>query len=279
MRLSISEVTTAAASFEADLCSYRAAGVEGIGIWEVKLPADDVAGRALLRGSGLAATHCVPAVPTILPSAAAAAPTDPSERLALMMASVTRLAGYEPAAIVCLTGPRGRRDEAEARTLVVDALRALGDAAGAAGVPLGLEPVHPSQHDAFSFVNDIPAALELLEEAGHSSLGIMFDTYHLWDSPALEDDIAASASRFVGVHVADWREPPRSGGDRLLPGDGVIDLPRLLGALDRSGYDGWYDVEIFSDEALADSLWKLEPGELARRARESFERVWEARER
>ena len=64
----------------------------------------------------------------------------------------------------------------------------------------------------------------------------------------------------------------------MLPGDGVIDLAAAFRALDAAGYDGWYDVEIFSDngvfgEAFPDSLWDVDAAELARRARESVERV------
>ena len=56
------------------------------------------------------------------------------------------------------------------------------------------------------------------------------------------------------------------------PGDGVADLPALLGALDRAGWDGYYDLEIFSDNgtfgnAWPDSLWDVPTEELARGGR------------
>ena len=84
------------------------------------------------------------------------------------------------------------------------------------------------------------------------------------------------------MHVSDRREPTRSHFDRVLPGDGVLDLGAVFRTLEAGGYDGWYDVEIFSDngafgDAFPDSLWDVDPTELARRARESFERVWESR--
>ena len=41
------------------------------------------------------------------------------------------------------------------------------------------------------------------------------------------------------------RNPTRSWKDRVLPGDGVIDLPAILGALEAGGFDGWFDMEIF----------------------------------
>ena len=39
-RLSISQITTVSAPFDADLDAYRAAGAHGIGIWEFKLAED-----------------------------------------------------------------------------------------------------------------------------------------------------------------------------------------------------------------------------------------------
>ena len=276
MRLSISEISTPGASFAEDVAAYAAAGADGIGIWEVKLD-DDAADRAALRRSGLEATNCVPAVPLILPAPGFEAPPDPERRVEALAASIRRLAAYEPDAVLCLTGPLGERHEDEARQFVVDALRELADVAETAGVRFGVEPAHVTQRDLFSFVNSIPETLELLAEVGRSSLGVMFDSYHLWDTPTLPDDIAQHVGRFVGVHVADRREPTRATNDRVLPGDGVSNLPELLAALERAGWDGFYDVEIFSDAQLPDSLSKLEPEEFARRARESFERVWAAR--
>jgi sugar phosphate isomerase/epimerase len=86
----------------------------------------------------------------------------------------------------------------------------------------------------------------------------------------------------VGVHVADWREPTRGWADRVLPGEGVAPLPEILGALERAGWDGYYDLEVFSDNgtfgnAWPDSLWEVPADELARRGREAFEQTWDAR--
>jgi sugar phosphate isomerase/epimerase len=70
----------------------------------------------------------------------------------------------------------------------------------------------------------------------------------------------------------------------VLPGDGVADLPTLLGALEAAGWNGYYDVEIFSDNgsfgnAWPDSLWDASAEELALAAKDAFTRVWEARNR
>ena len=48
------------ASFRDDLRAYAAAGFDGIGIWEMKLGADDEANLEAVRASGLSVTNCVP---------------------------------------------------------------------------------------------------------------------------------------------------------------------------------------------------------------------------
>ncbi len=270
MRLSICEFTTLGATFEEDLVAYRAAGVEGIGICEMKL--GEGAGERL-RDSGLRATHCVPAVPSILPLPLMAGPDEPERRVEALCASVRRLAELEPVCVAFLTGPAGGRDDA--REIVREGIRAVAAAGEAAGVRVALEPFDPIQADAFSFVHTIPDALALI---GGEGVGIMLDTWHVSDPGAIEPYV----DEIVGVHVSDRREPTRSHFDRVLPGDGVLDLAAVFRTLEAGGYDGWYDVEIFSDngafgEAFPDSLWDVEPFELARRARESLERVWERR--
>ncbi|HVR13734.1 MAG TPA: sugar phosphate isomerase/epimerase family protein [Gaiellaceae bacterium] len=270
MRVSISEFTTLNASFDEDLVAYRAAGVEGIGVCEIKL-GEGAAER--LRESGLKATFCVPEVPSILPLPVMDGPDSPEERVEALCASVSRLAELEPVCVLFMTGPVGDREDA--RAVVREGIRAIAAASRVAGVRVALEPFHPTQADVFSFVHTIPDALELIDG---EDVAIVLDTWHVSDPAAIEPYV----QQIVGVHVADRREPTRSHFDRVLPGDGVLDLGAVLRMLDGAGYRGWYEVEIFSDngafgDAFPDSLWDVEPGELARRARESLERVWEQR--
>ena len=44
----------------------------------------------------------------------------------------------------------------------------------------------------------------------------------------------------------------------------------IIGTLEAGGYDGWYDMEIFSGEHYPDSLMKLDAAEMVRRGREGF---------
>jgi sugar phosphate isomerase/epimerase len=280
---SISQVTTLRASFEEDVAAYAEAGADGIGIWEMKLPqGDDGAAAELLRRSGLAVTNAVPATPSILPLGIMGGSDDPRERVEAICASLRRLARFEPDCCVCLTGPAGDRDPREARRIVVEGLRRIAEAADETGVRVGLEPTSRAG-DEPPLATSIPEALDLLSEAGDPpSVGILFDAWHLWSTPTLFEDVEAHAGRFAGVHVADWRSPTRGWADRVLPGDGVADVPAILAALERAGWEGPYDLEIFSDDGTfgadyPDSLWKLPARELARRGREAFLASWEAR--
>ncbi len=250
MRVGICEWTTFPASFEDEVRAYAAAGAGAIGILEFKLEGVvDVRGK--LREAGLVASACLPAAGSILPSPLIPGPEEPEARVESICASVGRFAELEAACVFFLTGPG--EDEATVR----EGVGRIGEAGERFGVRVALEPIHPSQAPVLSFVHTIEHALELIGEA---PVGILFDTWHLQE--------VAHSDRIYGVHVADRREPTRSDFDRLLPGEGSRAAVR---ALEAAGYDGWYDVEVMSDdgtfgEAFEDSLWTLPTEELAHRA-------------
>ena len=280
--LSISQISTLPQPFDDDLTTYRAASAEGIGLWEIKFPErDDAETLARVRESGLTVTNCVGAVPSILPLPLLPGPEDPAERVEAFCSWIRRIAPFEPDCLVLLTGPAGERDPAEARALVVDALRTLGDEAQRAGVRIALEPYQRIGGENWTIVSTLAEAAALIDEAGRPALGIMADNWHLWNTP-YERELPQVADRVVGVHVSDYREPTRGWLDRVLPGDGIGDVPRFLAAVEAAGWRGPYDVEIFSDDgtfgdAYPDSLWAAPGAELARRAHEAFSRCWASR--
>ena len=282
-RFSISQISTFPASFEDDLAAYSGAGLDGIGIWELKLPADGGDARALeaLEASGLEPASAVPAIPSPLPLPLLGGPTDPQERIDAICASIHRLAAFGAPGIVCLSGSGLGLDPDEARATVVGALRTFAAEAELAGTRLAFEPYQANGGGEWTIVSTIPDAVELIADAGGSrALGLQFDTWHLWNTPTVLDDVAAHIDLIAGVHVSDVRRPERGWCDRLLPGDGVADLRALLGALDAAGWNGLYDLEIFSDNGTfgnhyPDSLWDVPAAELARRGRAASAAAWE----
>ena len=279
--LSVSQITTLNASFADDVRAYAAAGLDGIGIWELKLGEDgDAEALELLEASGLATAAAVPAVTSILPLPLLGGPDDPAERIDAYCRSLERLAPFRPSGLVLLTGTADGRDPDEARAIVVDGLQTIGAEAKRLGVRVGLEPYQRDGGELWTIVSSIPEAVELLGDAGDPpALGIQFDVWHLWNTPTLYDDIAAEVGRFTGVHVCDVREPTRGWADRVLPGDGIADVPGILRALDEAGWDGLYDIEIFSDDGTfgaeyPDSIWAAPSAETLARARAAFEQCW-----
>jgi sugar phosphate isomerase/epimerase len=272
-RVSICEFTTLTASFAEDLAAYSAAGAAGIGICEFKLGEGD---EERLSESGLIPALCVPAVPSILPLPQMEGPGDPAERIDALCSSIERFGRLGATAVMFLTGPGLER-----RDVVVEGVRRLADAASRAGATLALEPIHPQQRETFSFVNTLDDAKELLDDAGANEVRLLFDSWNLGQTPGIEEQIERYAGDFASVHLADRREPSRSDYDRVFPGDGVLPLGSMVEALEGAGYDGWYEVEIFSDdgsfgESLSDSIWALPADEAARRAVASVERLWDA---
>jgi sugar phosphate isomerase/epimerase len=276
-RFSISQITTLTSTFAADVRAYAAAGVDGIGVWEIKLPdGGDAEALEQLAASGLGSAAAIPAVPSILPLPLMEGPEEPQQRIEAICASLHRLVPFKPSGIVCLTGPGEDRDT------VVDGLRTIGDEAARVGVRVGLEPVNRIGGEDWTMISSLSEAVELLEDADRPALGIQFDSWHVWNTPEVVEEIERYSDLFVGVHIADWNGATRGWCDRVLPGDGVADLPQILGALERAGWDGYYDLEIFSDngtfgDAWPDSLWHVPTDELVRRGMDAFERAWEAR--
>ena len=250
MILSLSEISTVDASFAEDVAAYAAAGFDAIGLWEFKLPPDDAANIALLHEHGLRVANCVPATPSVLPLAIPGmeGPDDPETRIEAIEVSIERLAAYEPECVVCLAGPLGGRSEVEGTAVLVEGLRRIAATAAGAGCRIGFEPVHATQHEQTGFVNSLAAADAILARADVEGVGILFDTYHLWDDPHVLTWIAANADRVAGVHVSDWPSLERT--DRVLPGAGISRTRELVDALAAAGWDGALDVEIFSTPEL-----------------------------
>jgi sugar phosphate isomerase/epimerase len=133
---------------------YSAAGLDGIGVWEIKLPAgSDAEALEQLEASGLGSAAAIPAVPSILSLPLMEGPADPSERIDAICASLDRLAPFAPSSVVCLTGPGEDRDT------VVEGLRVIGGEAARLGLHIGLEPVNRVGGEDWTMITSLPEAV------------------------------------------------------------------------------------------------------------------------
>jgi sugar phosphate isomerase/epimerase len=283
-KYSILEYATLDLSFADELAAFREGGAQGVGITEFTGP--KVRERETMvqtmRNSGLEPTVCWPAVPSVLPLTLFGGPQDPEKRVESLCEGIRNLHPFNPVACGCVTGAQGNYGNTEARRIIVDGLREAALFAAGLNLKLALEPIHHSIAQWFTTITTLQQTVELIEEVGAPNIGISFDTWHSWDQPALLEEIRRYADRFLIVHIGDYRQPTRSWCDRVLPGEGIANLPAQFGALEDAGYDGWYEFEVLSDNgiygnAFPESLWNLSPVELTRRGRDSFLRCWEMR--
>lgn len=286
-RFAVCGFTTMDTTFEQDLELAQRFGLRGIGLCEAKLQdGDDERSLELFRASGLVATSTLGAILSPLPTVPAglyAGLSDPEDRIAAMCASIDRLARFRPDTIVFSTGAEVGHSRDEATEIAVRGIRTAARHAAGHGLTISIEPVRDVGFNA-SFLRTMRETLDFLDVVGEPNVLVCYDVYHLWDDPEALKLIPGNAERIGSVQISDWHEPPRARGDRLIPGDGIIDLPAILGALDTAGYDGWYDLEIFSDDGrwgtrVPDSVWAMKPADVYRRSIDGFAAAWRARTR
>jgi sugar phosphate isomerase/epimerase len=285
-RFSVSEITTFHQSFQQDLDTYVAAGAEGIGIWEFKLAEDrnDEPALAALAASGLKATTCIPRVFSVFPIPLPG-PLDPAERTQDLCRSIERFAPFQPEVVLTVTGHPGEgADPVESRRVLVDGMRQAARVAAANGLTLGLEPLHRNVYATWSTIGTIPETIDLIDEIGEPNVKVLYDVYHLWDTDDVLEHTVRHGDRISpSIHLCDWRAETRNDFDRALPGEGVIDLAALFGALDAANAIDWVDLEIFSDDGtfsdqdFEDSIWKQAPADVIARSKAGFDAAWEAR--
>ena len=153
--------------------------------------------------------------------------------------------------------PQGSKDLVSARKRIYDGIAAILPEAKKAGVPLAIEPLHPMQAAERACVNTLEQALDLCDLL-QEGIGVAVDVYHVWWDPKLQSQVQRAGRRILGYHICDWLVPTRDLlNDRGMMGDGVIDLPLIRGWVEAAGYQGFQEVEIFSEV-----WWKRDPDEV-----------------
>jgi sugar phosphate isomerase/epimerase len=118
-------------------------------------------------------------------------------------------------------------------------------------VRLGLEFLGPLQFRKlfqYEFIWRMNEMLEFAKECG-PNVGLLLDAWHWHHSGATTEEIIhAGRENIVHVHFDDAPNLPPDkirDDERLLPGEGVIDLTGFLQALQKIGYTDALSVEVF----------------------------------
>ncbi|GAJ96365.1 sugar phosphate isomerase/epimerase [Agrobacterium sp. SHOUNA12C] len=153
--------------------------------------------------------------------------------------------------------PKGSKDIGQAREMVADGIATILPHARSAGIPLAIEPLHPMYAADRACVNTLEQALDICDVLGEG-VGVAIDVYHVWWDPKLYEQIARAGanSQILAHHICDWLVPTTDLLlDRGMMGDGIIDLKRIRAAIEKGGYVGAQEVEIFSE-----ANWWKKPG-------------------
>lgn len=121
-------------------------------------------------------------------------------------------------------------------------------------------------------VQTVTQAWEIVCAVDRANLGMVIDTCHFYAGNSTLDSIRAVDARKMGIlHLNDVEPMPKekiTDAHRLFPGDGVIPLKEIIGAVRGIGYDGVASIEIFRPE-----YWAHDPLAVAREAKKKAEQV------
>jgi sugar phosphate isomerase/epimerase len=263
--LSFNQATAERASLPDVIDACARHGVPGISIWRHKLAETGLERAAkLVRDAGLSVSSLCRGGMFPAPTAAERSAKIDDNRRAIDEAATL---GAEVLVLVC--GAATDRDIGAAREMVADGIAAIAPYAAERGVRLGIEPLHPAFASERSCITTMREARLISERFDSANVGVVVDVYHVWWDPERTEEIARLGDRVAGYHVNDWLVPVKNVlMNRGMMGDGVIELRRIRGEIERAGYRGPIEVEIFNEE-----IWQTPLDDLVRLTKERFVEV------
>ena len=122
----------------------------------------------------------------------------------------------------------------------------------------------------FKSVHTLKRAWEIVEEADDPDATLILDAFHNWNSVSTQEDLLAIPLDRISHYHIDDADPRKAvltqtDRDRVMPGDGQINLRREIQILKNMGYDRTVSLELFNEE-----WWSKDPAETLRIG---FERV------
>ena len=109
-----------------------------------------------------------------------------------------------------------------------------------------------------------------MQDADDPDATLILDAFHTWNSDSELDDLRQIPGEKISHYHIDDAHPDKpalsqTDPDRVMPGDGPIDLAAEIEVLKEIGYNGTVSLELFNSE-----LWEQDPAEVLK---VGFERV------
>ena len=246
-QLCIHTITTKPWSIEEAAKKFSAEGVKGITVWR-----DALANRNIKQTGQLLRDHGLNIV-SLCRGGFFPAKEKEKRKAAIKdnLKAIEEAAELEAPLIVLVCGADPSQSLKDSRKQIQDGIETILPQAEAAGIKLAIEPLHPMYADTRSAINTLAQANDVAAEINSSFVGVAVDVYHLWWDPFLEQEIkrCGENDHLFAFHICDWNSPTTDMlNDRGLMGDGCIPVNKIRSWVEATGFNGFYEVEIFSNK-------------------------------
>lgn len=250
-KLCVHTITTKPWTIEQSAEEFGKAGVGGISVWRDTLEGRDISKSGdMLRSNGLEIVSLVRG--GFFPSIDS---TKRKESIADNRLAIDESEALGCPMVVLVCGAEPRIPLSQSRDQIKAGIEAILPYAELANVKLAIEPLHPMYADTRSGINTMEQANDMAEHFQSDFVGVAVDVYHLWWDPHLEKEIyrCGDNDNLFAFHICDWLSPTNDMlNDRGLMGDGCIDVKQIRGWVEKTGFDGFNEVEIFSTRHWAE---------------------------
>jgi sugar phosphate isomerase/epimerase len=237
--------------FSADLAMWDEIGVRRVGVWENKFEAHGHAAAVdAIQARGLVVTSFVTQWFDLSNSVGWPRRRDG------MCAAIDTAVELGAGCVYVPPGPSDGRSWEQLLEALVEAIEPCVRHAATRGMRLAFEPSARTQ---VSFVNTLRDAIVVTD---HVAVDVVVDFASCWMERELAVVLAALGSRIALVQVADvgiggLRRPDdldvRAGpSGRVVPGEGDLDLDRLIRATISAGYGGPFELELLGPSIEAE---------------------------
>lgn len=263
-KLCIHTQTTKPWTIEECIINFASAGVKGISIWRHLLEGKDLNKiKLLLDSNRMDVVSLVRGgfFPSVDPKKRLSAIED--NQLAIEQASTL---GAPVVVLVC--GAEPKQSLELSRQQIKEGITALIPLAKKRRVKLAIEPLHPMYGAEKSAILTLGQANEMCELIDSPWVGIAIDVYHLWWDNQLKNEIirCGKNKNILAFHICDWRVNTIDFlTDRGLMGEGCIDIKKIREWIEAAGFDGYNEVEVFSER-----LWAREQKQYLKDIKKSY---------
>ena len=165
-----------------------------------------------------------------------------------LMASIAIASEIGAQSIIMTTGGRGALNWTQAAERFAEAMHPCAEAARSASIILGIEPTSHLYSDV-SIAHRLTDTVTLARSAG---IAVMIDLFACWFDSDIESAIAEAGPMSPLIQVSDYVYGDRGLPCRAVPGDGALLFDQLVPAIIRSGFNGWFDLEIIGPRLQAE---------------------------